>query len=253
MNHDRCISGIIAGTTAVALTHPIDTLKIHYQIGKNSRLPTKFGSLYRGVLVNSLSVASFYGTFFPTYALIKSQLEKRDIKAVNTINMLAGYTSSVLASLLGYPFHLIKIRQQSLTLPNNKNYTIPRIIGSIYLRDGIPGFWRGSSFALLRNFDYAIQLPNYEYMKNRSNNPTYSAFTSKFITSTILYPIDISCTLAINSTKFKHVETFISMSNFYRGYLMYVSRSIPATIVAFNIYEYLQKNRISNILSHGED
>lgn len=261
---DKVTQGFVAGIASTILTHPLDTIKIYQQVTSRSLNGGMIKSIktisdqgwlkgfYRGGLVNCMSMGVFYGCFFPTYDLLKRQIDP--LVGQNTISgrFWCGYLSGLWGSFVGNPLYVLKIRQQSSLVKVNCNGQLiantsassaPTLIQKIYGERGIRGFWSGYSLTIFRNLELGLQLPLYEMFKDYNIPPMYAGFMSKLISSSITYPFDTCRTLIRNGDRSKlrilcnNLYQTEGVRGFYRGYLLYAGRSVPASAITFTIYE----------------
>lgn len=187
-------SAITAGAVSTILTNPIWVVKTRLMVQSNvSNQPT----YYRGTIdafrkmLNQEGYRSFYaglvpsllGLFhvalhFPVYEKLKVKLDC--IPKVNTegssheqesgLNMrkliLASSLSKMIASSVTYPHEILRTRLQV-----RSNYATPEklypLAKSIYLQEGIMGFYSGFSANLVRTVPAsAVALVSFEYFRD---------------------------------------------------------------------------------------
>ena len=250
--------GIIAGSASAIFTSPLDMIKTTRQIGytegiihtaKNIFSTYGIQGFFKGLGANMFSVSFFYGTFFPVYDFLKRKeyLFSRDSPYSHFSNsIIAGSIGSIVAN----PIYVLKIRKQT----NHKNKSLK----NIFHKEGASSLYRGFGITLIKNFEIGIQLPIYEFLKKKEYDTVYSSFISKFISTTITYPID-TLRVIIRGTRehdknllhlLKDVYAKDGIRGFFRGYMVNTIRSVPSAVIVFTIYEWLKniKNEKNDIL-----
>lgn len=160
------LSGLIGGFASTLVVVPVDRIKILMQnkesITTNLLKPS---SLYKGFSITLFRETPGFGIYFTTYNTLthKFNQEKNLFKSF-LFGSLSGFTSWVFI----YPSDLIKTKYQSIK--NNTNITVNKVVTDIYKNNGITGFYRGFSYAIMR----AIPLHGgvflgYEYSKKLFN------------------------------------------------------------------------------------
>jgi len=248
--------GIVSGGTAALICAPLDILKTQYQVRKYNKtlldsgrqIYNKNGILgfYRGAGSNILAMASFYGVFFPIYHFNK-QFVKKLFPDINQPlqHITASISAGIGASLFANPFHVLKTRYH--TEKTKISPSISGLIRKIYQKEGFRSFYRGLGVTYFKNIELGIQLPIYEYIK--SNTPiTYAlaAFIAKMTATTVTFPLD---TIRTNRRRNSNLSIFEIINKikserglfgFYKGYHIYLLRSLPSSVIAFMVYESLR-------------
>jgi solute carrier family 25 (mitochondrial carnitine/acylcarnitine transporter), member 20/29 len=147
-------------------------------------------------------------------------------------NMLAGMTQATLVTFVGYPFDIVKAKQQ---IDGNKNQTWG-IIKNTLKYEGVAGFYRGSSMPLISHMiKRPIQYPISEYLKT-----TYATNdNSKLNTISKNYLIGIGCGFIgpIFGTPFQVIKVGMQTSGkkSYKNSIVY-AKSIVEKHGAFSLY-----------------
>jgi hypothetical protein len=131
------LNGFIAGFLSTIIVTPVEKLKIALQTQQNIK-NINFNYLFSGWYATILRESPGYAIYFKTYELLKKE---NDTKMRTFIN---GSLSGMSAWLFIYPSDRVK------TLVQNKNANYSNVIKEIYFREGLVGFYRGFSLALLR-------------------------------------------------------------------------------------------------------
>lgn len=203
MSSDRSVSpwihsvaALTAAVVSTTLTHPLDLIKARLQTqhvmqsvarevgdSKSTRIaPPRYRStiqaarlivreeswrgLYRGLGPNVLGNGLAWGAYMFLYPTFKTWLAGRD-GAVNSVE------SFVLAGLAGAgtqvvtnPIWLVKLRLQSQPHDSDRRYRgMIDAVRTIVREEGILGFWRGLTPALVGTIHGAVQMVIYEAMR----------------------------------------------------------------------------------------
>ena len=101
-------------------------------------------------------------------------------------------------------------------------------------------YYNGLIPTYIINLNFTIQIPLYEYLKDRSNNSTFNTFLntaiSKTVATCVFYPIDTIRVKVRNSDSFRNLK-FI---DYYRGMSIYLIRSIPYHATVFCSFEFIK-------------
>jgi solute carrier family 25 folate transporter 32 len=119
----------------------------------------------------------------------------------------------------------------------------------VYKTEKITHFFAGYPSTALNNLKLGIQIPLYDYLKdNKQLNTFYSAGISKFISTTLFYPLDIIRTLQRNSSETLSIPKSLKLiykqngfTGFYRGVILYNFYSTPNFIILMYITDFLLK------------
>lgn len=172
--------GSIAGTLGKIVEYPFDTVKVRLQ-SQPDHLPLRYAGpldcfrqsirqdgvrgLYRGVSAPLLGAAAETSCLFFSYRVAQDVIrivsgqtksKKADDKLPLSQLITAGAMSGAVTSLILTPIELVKCRMQvpltSSMDPTLRNATTGplAVIGDVYRREGVAGFWRGQLGTLLR-------------------------------------------------------------------------------------------------------
>jgi solute carrier family 25 (mitochondrial carnitine/acylcarnitine transporter), member 20/29 len=131
------LNGFIAGFLSTIIVTPVERFKIALQTNQNI-YNIKINTIYSGWLSTILRESPGYAIYFKTYEMLKKE---NDSKIKTFIN---GSLSGMSAWFFIYPSDKVK------TLVQNQNNTYSNIINNIYKLEGLKGFYKGFSLALLR-------------------------------------------------------------------------------------------------------
>ena len=159
--------------------------------------------------------------------------------------IICAYIFATAASTLTNPLFVIKVRLQSQQHHVKlQNETILKTAKSIYLSNGVMGYFKGLSTTLLNNTKLSIQFPLYDYINNTTDNVVVSSLLSKTIVNTVFYPFDLIRTKQRNDNKkimiksvFKQIYKQSGLNGFYKGVLLYNLTSVPNFIIMMYLYE----------------
>lgn len=282
-------AGLLSGVISTFICNPFDVARIHKQLNMNDKkkviyskksifnsdfinqhikntlfdsFKSRFRFYYQGITISLITIPAFWSIYFSTYKFLKNN----DYFNVGnkSYSFLNGYTASCFASTITSPLWFIRQKKQLNSNFNTVNF---------FQNNGIRPFYKGLFATYLINATFIIQIPLYEYLKekyvtqvtqvteltyeyeckhnyqiwNYLNDSTkifiISAF-SKTIASSLYYPIDTIRAFRRNSDL--SIINIISKLNknplnYYNGLTFYLIRSIPYHATTFCVFEYLQK------------
>ena len=214
---NEILPALCSGALSVIVCNPLDVIKINYQL--NKRADINFISLYKGLGYGLLTIPTFWSIYFPTY---------KETKKILPISISA-YISSCLASIITNPLWVLRQNSQTGVI-NHWNKPINTYFKGVYL-------------TFLINLNFTVQIPVYEFLKNRINNNTTNIFLisafSKTLSSLIFYPLDTLRVKIRNGSNFKNLP----FRFYYKGISVYLLRSIPYHGTIFCSYEYIKFDR----------
>jgi solute carrier family 25 carnitine/acylcarnitine transporter 20/29 len=157
------MSGLIGGFSATLVVVPVDRLKIIMQ-NKNSITRSIFApkSLYKGFSITLFRETPGFGIYFTTYNKLTNNFNQdKNLLKTFSFGALSGLSSWIFI----YPSDLIKTRYQA-NCESTKNAEITKVIKNIYKSDGLLGFYRGFSLAIMRALPlHGGVFLGYEYSK----------------------------------------------------------------------------------------
>ncbi len=231
------IKGCISGMSGIILSHPIDSIKTHYQTQTKTQSinkPFKFTikNLYRGITSPLIGVGIEKAIVFGTYNYCIN----------NNISIpISGAISGLTASLIVSPYERIKILKQTNQKINIKQYFNPFFI------------YKGLSATFTREIPgFAIYFSTYEYLKMRfykdKDIPILSSFLFGGMSGTMawifIYPQDRIKTIIQSNNKININITggFIkTLLYFYNGFSFAICRAILLHSGTFATMEKLNK------------
>lgn len=296
------VFGSVAGMVGKVVEYPFDTVKVRLQ-SQPDHLPLRYAGpldcfrqsirqdgvkgLYRGVSAPLLGAAAETSCLFLSYRVAKdvirvfngtSSTKKADEELPLSSLVTAGAMSGAVTSLVLTPIELVKCRMQvpltSTMDPTLRNATTGplAVIGDVYRREGLAGFWRGQLGTLFRETGGgAAWFGCYEasslFFKQRAKAATGKDDPKLPIWQSMLagagaglgynfsfYPADTIkarmqtgdlTSIGANGEK----QTFMSVGRalyrthglrgLYRGCGITLLRSVPSSALIFTIYESL--------------
>ncbi|WVQ83724.1 hypothetical protein IAT38_005868 [Cryptococcus sp. DSM 104549] len=203
---DHAIAGFGAGTVATLVMHPLDLVKVRFQLADNSpnhsssssahnahtTLPhqvkkPRFGTgvyhalgdavkvdgwkgLYRGLVPNLVGGAGSWGLYFLFYNMIKKQMQGGDpsYRTTSGQHLLAAAEASAITAMMTNPIWVVKTRVFGTAKHDPAAYRgLWDGLSSIYKAEGIRGLYKGSLLALVGVSNGSIQFATYEEIKRR--------------------------------------------------------------------------------------
>lgn len=284
------VYGFAANAISTTVTSPIDVIKTNYQIHRMRQNPLSTAEIVKDIWVKR-GVRGFYTGLIPmisTYpifwTLYFSTNEYLSHKKIFDSGLADKFTKSYICSLVGSsltnPLFVLKTRVQ------NNNSTQISLINTIRETNklGVRGYFKGLPSTLLNNVKLAIQFPLYDYIKDNTGSITLASSSSKIISSTIFYPLDL---IRINQRTSNSKDSIINVgrtiyrnhmglnenhimnsglnsstssnmnfgkrfmmklngvSGLYRGVFLYHLTTTPNFVIMMWIFEYLKNNKFS--------
>ncbi|KAG8958308.1 hypothetical protein FRC03_009266, partial [Tulasnella sp. 419] len=186
---DHAVAGIGAGTAAVLCMHPLDLLKVKYQVDNTNQgksfnpIRRIYGSLveikrsdgwrglYRGLMPNIAGNAASWGLYFWLYTKLKRHMAEKesgspDAPLTASRFLIASAEASAITAVVTNPIWVLKVRMFT-TRPGDPNSYRGLWHGlySIGKAEGWRGLWKGTSLALFGVSNGALQFMAYEEMK----------------------------------------------------------------------------------------
>jgi hypothetical protein len=217
---NEVIPGLCAGVVSTFICNPLDMMRVNYQT--ENKMPLK-GNLTRGLGMGLITIPSFWGIYFPMYSNL------REIIPVPIAAYLSCCTSSIFTSPLWY------MRQKIQT--GNK----------ICLKEPMGTYYTGIVPTFLINATFIIQIPLLEYLKSKCENTIRNTFYitafSKTVASGIFYPLDTLRSIKRKDPEIKYTKILrgLSFLDYYRGFHIYILRSIPYHTSVFCVYYSVKK------------
>lgn len=266
--------GWFSSTLASSSTYPLDLLKTQFQrtritqpnqtvlsLAKNNLSKSGPLGFYKGLPPHLLTYPQFWAIYFQLEKLKPSQYLTSNRGESTFQSFFLKFTDVMIcssgASLATNPLFVIKIRRQTEILkqankPHQPRYpypnpSYPQLISNIIRYEGVRGLFKGYLATVLNNIKLGIQMPLYAYLKNQTDSPTLSSFTSKLVASSALYPLDIIRTNIRDHSKEKlsltevtrKIYTNHGLKGFFRGLILYQAVTCPNFMIMMISKEYL--------------
>tara|TARA_B100000035_G_scaffold314891_1_gene332853 strand:+ start:1722 stop:2369 length:648 start_codon:yes stop_codon:yes gene_type:complete len=211
---EEVIPALGAGIISTIICNPLDTIRVNYQLKNVIHFNVSY--LYRGINYGIIAVPSFWTIYFPCY---------KKLKETELPKPLASYIACCTATTFTTPFWVLRQKLQTGKKVENIN---------------IYKCYKGLLPSYIINLNFTIQIPLYEYLKDRSNNSTSNTFLntaiSKTISACVFYPFDTIRVKIRNSDSIKNMKII----EYYRGINLYLLRSIPYHATVFCSYEFIK-------------
>jgi len=171
----RLVSGALAGMTATALTHPLDTVRLRLALPTHpySGMTNAFitisrtegpVALYKGLLPTLIGIAPYAALNFACYDMFKSYFYgNTNAKQKVTSNLVIGAVSGTFAATACYPLDTIRRRMQ---MPGRMYRNQLDAFAKIWRKEGMRGFYKGWAANTLKVVPQnSIRFVSYELMK----------------------------------------------------------------------------------------
>ncbi|KAI0723569.1 mitochondrial FAD carrier protein [Earliella scabrosa] len=198
---DHAFAGLGAGVVAVLCMHPLDLLKVKFQVAtekpqggvgraiwtslKDIQARDGWRGLYRGVSANIAGNASSWGFYFlftllalphcvilrlpaHSYHMLKQRASGGDpnYKLSPGAYLLCSAQASAVTAIMTNPIWVVKVRMFTTQAKDPAAYRgLWHGLSSIYRTEGLSGLYRGTTLALVGVGNGAIQFMAYEELK----------------------------------------------------------------------------------------
>lgn len=244
---DSAIAGSISGLIARALTAPMDTLKIRYQLqptfekkygGIRSTVSTiikeeGWKALWKGNIPASLMYVLYGAVQFGSYSCFNNLLPKHESSISPQLqSLVVGALSGMTSSLVTYPLDILRTR-----LIANRSVSMIKqteALREIYKYEGLRGFFVGISPAMTNiTLSSALIFLTYETInilceEYRTAPWSHSLEVSSgaaagFVSKSVIFPIDTvrRRMQVMNSKQMAHVTAHTSTYLGYRNHSFY--------------------------------
>lgn len=203
-----------ASATAIAITFPAESLVRQFHVTDRAQHNTmslvremnKRGvrGFYQGLGPALVTQPAFWALYMPTYQALKRWTGHDSFYW----NMAHSYTASGVAAAVSNPLWVLRQRMQTEVVKGKRNsYTA--LIGELYRENGVRTFFRGLNVTLVKNVQMMALMPLFEVWKAQAKSGegvwgdlrglglsvggvvALSAASSKIISSTGVYPLDV--------------------------------------------------------------
>jgi hypothetical protein len=217
--------GCISGMVGILISHPVDSIKTHYQTQKNIKMFKYTASnLYKGIMSPLFGVGLEKALVFGTYNYFKN--------VTNNIP-LSGAVSGLVASMIVSPYERIKIMKQT-----NQKIILSNCLKPNFIFKGLSATFTREIPGFAIYFSTYEGLKNYFYNNNISNNisiPASFVFggLSGITAWVFIYPQDRIKTIIQSHTNNISINTLIrniyktgGIKQFYKGFSFAAARAV---------------------------
>lgn len=212
---EELFPAFFSGLISTIICNPLDVIRVNYQVKNKITLSSNI--FYRGISWGIITIPSFWCIYFPLHKKNKEYFP----------SFLSAYVSCCIASTVTAPLWYIRQRIQT---DNIHNWNTP-----------VKDYYRGLKHTYLTNLNFIIQIPTYEFLKERVDKNTLNIFLitafSKTLSTSIFYPFDTIRAKIRNGDNVKNMR----IQNYYKGISIYLLRSIPYHTCIFCTYEFIKK------------
>jgi len=278
------VAGMSGGVVSTVLLHPLDLLKIRFavddgKVGKQNysglgqavksivRLEGVRG-LYRGVVANTVTSASSWGSYFLFYQSIKHKMQGGISKTQlsSTAHLVAASEAGLLTLIITNPITVVKTRlclqHRGKAMGTSVHYKGMRdAFSKIVQHEGLSGLYKGFVPGLCGVIHGAIQFMVYEDLKCHYNNyhrkaidsplsPTAylsCAVISKLVAAVTTYPYqvvrarlqDTGCAYSGTWDCVRSTIRYEGLAGLYKGMTPYLFHVMPNICLVFSVYEFV--------------
>ncbi|KAF9242934.1 mitochondrial carrier domain-containing protein [Melanogaster broomeanus] len=181
---DHAAAGLGAGVVAVLCMHPLDLLKVRFQVStakpqagigkqiwtslRDIKAEQGWKGLYRGVGPNIAGNASSWGLYFLFYNMLKKRASGDDpsFHMSPGAYLLCSAQASAVTAVITNPIWVVKVRMFTTRADDPTSYRgVWNGLVSVWRTEGMRGLWKGTTLALVGVSNGAIQFMAYEEMK----------------------------------------------------------------------------------------
>lgn len=274
MPSNHFVAGALSACLTTTLLHPLDTVKIRFQVHEqktgyfssetayrstwqsivHASRTEGVGSLYMGLTPALVANGVSWGSYFFFYEKTKLLLEPQGSTTLG--HLASGVIAGSFTVGITNPMWLVKTRMQ--LQPSQASLSAWAVTRSIFQLDGVAGFYRGVIPALILTSHGAVQFAIYEELKRLStlagrgkDTPEYLLMggLSKICATIATYPIQLVKTRMQQEFAHQHsaygktVATlrFIAHNEgalgFYKGLGPNLLKVAPQSAILFALYE----------------
>ncbi|PVV02722.1 hypothetical protein BB560_002812 [Smittium megazygosporum] len=220
---EKLFCGGFAGLFSRIVISPFDVVKIDLQLQQSlklsSSLSKKYGILssikkiystdgFKGFYKGNISALFLYVSYSSTqfYMFSQSQnfLNKYSLYK-KTSTFLAGSIAGLSATVVTYPFDLLRTRFAAQSSNNKAYFSYPRAVISIYKHEGVLGFYKGLGSATFQIVPYMgivflsfeaihsflLKLDNKNSVLSNVVNTSFAGASAGVIGKFCVYPLDL--------------------------------------------------------------
>jgi len=241
------MEGFISGAVAAAAVWPFETIRVQCQVLSKSTFKDcvmqiyckqSIPGFYKGLPHGMAGSSIFYGMYFPLYTYLKTN-EYASVSA-----FWASYGAANISSIFNNVFYVVRTRRQTQVTKTASKSNVS--IFTIIKHEGLRGLSQGLGFTCLKNLEIGCISPCREYLIEHYHiHPPIATFIAKLFFSTLTYPLDTARTLQRYPMSYNSIlSRFIrNPKSTYFGYTLYAARSVPSTVIAFTIHDWLANSK----------
>ncbi|OBA22887.1 mitochondrial thiamine pyrophosphate carrier 1 [Metschnikowia bicuspidata var. bicuspidata NRRL YB-4993] len=270
---ESLIAGSLSGAVARAVTAPLDTIKIRFQLlllrddgvtgidlVKNLLKKEGFTALWKGNVPAEALYIIYGASQFTTYTILNkcfSDLQNQRKFSLSQLShlLLVGSGTGMVSTFITYPFDLLRTRlvaHESRVL-----LSMTDTCKDIYLKNGLKGFFVGIQPTLLSVtassglffWSYSLARDAVDRINNLSPGKIRGVeascgFIAGVTAKAITFPLDtirkrmqVSLSGTAHRIFVEHWRSY-GFANFYRGFLVSLLKTAPTSAISVAIYEY---------------
>eukprot|EP00039_Didymoeca_costata_P009359 m.123798 g.123798 ORF g.123798 m.123798 type:complete len:296 (-) comp14456_c1_seq1:239-1126(-) len=190
---EHLVAGATAGIVSTLALHPLDLLKVRFQVQDNLKATAQSASirphytslwhaartivqtegpaaLYKGVTPNALGCSVAWGSYFYGYEFFKRKVSQHSTMSAHAKHMVSAIMAGSVTLVLTNPIWVVKTRM-ILQYENGKGYrNLVHGLVSICKEEGVRGMYKGLAPGLLGTSHGAVQFVVYEEFKRYLNH-----------------------------------------------------------------------------------
>lgn len=273
------VSGLISGITSCVLLYPLDLVRTRRQCGtlmEYSKL-SNLGALrkiylsrgihgvYSGLTVSTLAAGASWCQYYYSLQRFRGTLKDTGLfRNRFAVDFTAGYLAAVTCQVLFSPVWVVKQQIQV----SDARTSFKSVMRSVVSQDGLRGLYRGLPASMISSAHSGLQFGIMEtlnalYLGRRSeklvdhepdrplaiSSSTSIALVSKIAALLLMSPIDVirvhqrhkSVSIKANILDVaRSIYGSDGMLGFFRGMSLSLYRVIPAQLISFSTYFYVQ-------------
>lgn len=248
------LTSILAGSSSGLLVRffisPIDVVKIRLQLSNHSSLTSTVYHIFRkegirafwkGNIPAELLYVIYGASQFTSFTIVSNVVPLHDGPLKD---MIVGATAGSMATVISYPFDLLRTRLASYTKSGSKSLLLS--IREIWKENGPLGFFKGCQVGIgYISILTGISFGSYSFMKRRDMDSAVAGGIAGLLSKTFVYPLDlIKRRLQIKGNLLNHIKQIYRINGFrgfYRGLSLALLKSVPSTALSLYFYEFFTK------------
>jgi len=175
----KLFSGGLAGTVAACITNPLEVVKTQLQSSNSAKCsPSEIfqkilnadgiPGFWRGLPPTLLGIIPSRSAYFYAYQKMKIFLDPTLPEGSPPNALIAGFSAGIVGNTLTNPIWMVRTRMQILVGAGQRQYTgYGDAIKTIFVEEGIGGFYKGIAASYWGCAEGAIQFLIYEQLKTK--------------------------------------------------------------------------------------